>query len=107
MKGLSAFFSSYNSAGSKSVKIIVKKTIIERTHDYKVPIDGDKNSVLIILEDNHIVQERYFDQNGEVYLDIDYTNHGNPKQHPIVPHEHIWYINKKWYFNKNRMEENK
>lgn len=22
------------------------------------------------------------------YLDIDYTDHGNPKTHPTVPHEH-------------------
>lgn len=22
--------------------------------------------------------------------DIDYTDHGNPKEHPKVPHEHTW-----------------
>lgn len=26
--------------------------------------------------------------------DIDYTNHGNPKEHPKVPHTHDWDWNK-------------
>jgi hypothetical protein len=23
-------------------------------------------------------------------LDVDHTDHGNPKRHPEVPHEHEW-----------------
>jgi hypothetical protein len=34
------------------------------------------------------VPERYYNQEGMAYLDIDYTDHGNPKMHPNVPHEH-------------------
>ena len=30
----------------------------------------------------------YYDEDGNAYLDIDYTDHGNPKTHPIVPHQH-------------------
>lgn len=37
-----------------------------------------------------ITQRRYYDENGNADMDIDYTNHGNPKQHPKVPHRHNW-----------------
>ena len=36
------------------------------------------------------IQERYYDENGIAKMDIDYTNHGNPKRHPNVPHRHRW-----------------
>lgn len=32
----------------------------------------------------------FFDKNGRAQKDIDYTDHGNPKEHPQVPHEHKW-----------------
>lgn len=42
--------------------------------------------------------ERYYDDDGKAYLDIDYTNHGNPKTHPKVPHEHkITFIDSKMH----------
>ncbi|WP_107838164.1 hypothetical protein [Metasolibacillus meyeri] len=37
-----------------------------------------------------VLQRRYYDKNGNVDLDIDYTAHGNPKAHPKVPHRHDW-----------------
>lgn len=37
-----------------------------------------------------VLQRRYYDKNGNAELDIDYTNHGNPKAHPKVPHRHDW-----------------
>ncbi|KAA0944242.1 hypothetical protein FQ087_19170 [Sporosarcina sp. ANT_H38] len=37
-----------------------------------------------------VLQRRYYDKNGNADLDIDYTNHGNPKAHPKVPHRHDW-----------------
>lgn len=37
-----------------------------------------------------VVQRRYYDKNGNADMDIDYTDHGNPKQHPKVPHRHDW-----------------
>lgn len=32
--------------------------------------------------------ERYDEKDRKPYIDIDYTNHGNSKLHPHVPHEH-------------------
>lgn len=37
-----------------------------------------------------VVQRRYYDKDGNADLDIDYTDHGNPKAHPKVPHRHDW-----------------
>jgi len=47
------------------------------------------NSVKAKLDSScKTIQERYYDSHGKAYLDIDYTDHGNPKMHPHVPHEH-------------------
>lgn len=35
-----------------------------------------------------LISERYYNDSGYAYLDIDYNNHGNPKTHPEVPHQH-------------------
>lgn len=37
-----------------------------------------------------VLQRRYYDKDGNADLDIDYTDHGNPKAHPKVPHRHDW-----------------
>lgn len=37
-----------------------------------------------------VVQRRYYDKDGNADMDIDYTNHGNPKHHHKVPHRHDW-----------------
>lgn len=94
MKGNCAFFDSYNIAGSKSVKIVNIENEININNNEKhitVPYNGIPNSVIIIKRDGVIHQERYYDEDGLPYLDIDYSDHGNPKQHPVVPHEHHWY----------------
>ena len=36
------------------------------------------------------IQERYYDHKGRAKRDVDYINHGNPKDHPDVSHEHNW-----------------
>lgn len=94
MKGHNAFFDSYNIMGSSSVKIVKEEKIIyihEKEH-FNIPYNGIPNSVTIIRKNGKVHQERYYDEYGLPYLDIDYTDHGNPKQHPVVPHEHDWII---------------
>lgn len=31
------------------------------------------------------IRDRYYDKKGRAKKDIDYTDHGNPKDHPKVP----------------------
>ncbi len=51
---------------------------------------GETNSSLDKLgEDGLLIERRYFDSSGKVEYDVDFTNHGNAKEHPIVPHVHV------------------
>ena len=43
-----------------------------------------------VSDDGSLVTRRWYDGDGRAYKDVDFTNHGNPKQHPKVPHEHTW-----------------
>ncbi|MFT8352731.1 hypothetical protein [Clostridium saccharoperbutylacetonicum] len=64
---------------------------IVKTTEQKIPTTGKPNSVTQkVDEDGNIIQERYYDGDGRASKDIDYTDHGNPKQHPNVPHTHKW-----------------
>lgn len=48
---------------------------------HSLPIKGKPNSKK--------VQEREYDEHGDPKVDTDYTDHGNSKKHPNVPHKHI------------------
>ncbi|WP_342415161.1 WXG100 family type VII secretion target [Paenibacillus sp. FSL R10-2782] len=56
------------------------------------PAKGEPNSSIDILDKNtgEIKTRRYYDENGRATRDVDYTNHGNSKQHPEWPHEHVF-----------------
>jgi hypothetical protein len=55
-----------------------------------LPVKDKAYSSKDLYKDNKLVQRRYYDKNGKADEDIDYTNRGNPKQHPKVPHRHKW-----------------
>ncbi len=79
----------YNGAGSKSVKQVDHVEITVDRHE--VPMKGTANSVNQNYRNGKLSSERYYDSDGKPYLDVDYSNHGNAKTHPRVPHEHeIW-----------------
>ncbi len=84
---MKSYSDSFNNAGSKSIKQVDKINTIGKNED--MPRKSDPNSVTKKVVDGQVKTERYFDKNGESYLDIDYTDHGNSKRHPNVPHEHI------------------
>lgn len=76
----------YNSAGSTFVKEVDSVTIFADSHS--LSLTNTPNSVAQNFKDGQLDSERYYDENGNAYLDIDYTNHGNPKTHPKIPHQH-------------------
>ena len=76
----------YNTAGSSEVGTVI--TIKPLKPGQKVPNTSKPNSVAQKKDGDKLITERYYNEKGEPYLDIDYTNHGNPKAHPIVPHKH-------------------
>ena len=53
-----------------------------------MPMESTPDSVVRNFKDGMIYNERYYGNNGLPYLDIDYSDHGNPKMHPHVPHQH-------------------
>lgn len=56
----------------------------------KVPLESVPNSVYDKIQNGKVVQRRYYGRTGKPRLDLDFTDHGNAKQHPIVPHRHGW-----------------
>ena len=77
----------YNTAGSSNVGEV--HTIQTLANVHTMPATSAPNSVSRNYREGKLATERYFNQKGEPYLDIDYTDHGNKKMHPYVPHEHI------------------
>lgn len=76
----------YNTAGSSNVGVV--HTIQTLANVHTMPTTSTPNSVSRNYREGKLATERYFNQKGEPYLDIDYTDHGNKKMHPFVPHEH-------------------
>ena len=55
---------------------------------------GEANTSVDILDvDGNIKTRRWYDSDGKAYRDVDMSDHGNPKEHPEVPHEHTWEYN--------------
>ncbi len=79
----------YNFYKSKLVKKVIH-IYAWRDHS-SIPSTGSPNTVIKKIVNGYVVSERYYNDKGEAYLDIDYTCHGNPKAHPEVPHIHRWY----------------
>lgn len=75
--------------------LLLKKTtepgIIKATVSGHVPISkrGTPNSILDhINSDGKVDSRTFYDETGLKVRDIHTTDHGHPKQHPIVPHAH-------------------
>lgn len=94
----------FNSAGSKDVKTVEKANVIGDDNHIGAPIKSIPNSVTKIVFNGKLIRERFYDGNGNVYLDIDYTNHGNAATHPIVPHQHKWHKNEDGHFTHEKGE---
>lgn len=54
------------------------------------PFEGQPNSVYDNYREGKLLQRRFYGNTGKPRLDIDMTDHGNPKDHPVVPHYHGW-----------------
>lgn len=61
-----------------------------RAEHVNIPSKHKANSVIKKIVNGYVVTERYYNNKGEAYLDIDYTCHGRPNVHPEVPHIHKW-----------------
>lgn len=60
-----------------------------------MPTQGPPNGWLEIPGESSPKQRRWYDENGDAIHDRDYSNHGNSKKHPKVPHDHEWNNNER------------
>lgn len=69
------------------------------TDGSKLPAKGAPNSSQDRVKNGKVLERRYYDSKGNADLDIHYHDHGNPKNHPKVPHRHDWSNGSpgKWY----------
>lgn len=68
---------SYNLAKSKDVKTVTSQVV---SSDRKLDMTGTANSVHTKTNSTGtVLTERYYGDGGKAYLDIDYSDHGNPK----------------------------
>lgn len=60
------------------------------SHDKDLEHGEPNSSIDIKNKKGEVIRRRWYDSDGNAERDIDYTNHGHPKNHPEVPHEHKW-----------------
>lgn len=58
------------------------------------------------FKDGALQRRRYYGNDGRPRLDIDMTDHGNSKEHPIVPHYHNWYLDEKGNLKREAKHDN-
>ena len=56
---------------------------------HSLPMTSIPNSTIEQTDDQgKVIRIRHYDENGNAYKDVDYTDHGRPDTHK-VPHTHI------------------
>lgn len=82
----------------------LKKKQIGEVHS--IPYKGAPNSVFDNFKDGALQRRRYYGNDGRPRLDIDMTDHGNSKEHQIVPHYHNWYLDEKGNLKREAKHDN-
>lgn len=82
----------------------LKKRVIGEAHS--IPYRGIANSAYDNYKDGILQRRRYYGNDGRPRLDIDMTDHGNPKEHPVVPHYHNWYLDKNGTLKREAKHDN-
>lgn len=85
-----------------------RKALVNRTKGtvHSVPYMGTPNSVFDNYKDGVIQSRRYYGKDGKPKLDIDMSDHGNAKEHPVVPHYHNWYLTDKGTLKRESKHDN-
>ncbi|MCL2463024.1 MAG: minor capsid protein, partial [Defluviitaleaceae bacterium] len=66
----------------------LENRIVQSEHSVPPKLDNNKSSVVDNYKNGKLDQRRFYNATGNPWLDIDMTDHGNQKMHPIVPHAH-------------------
>ena len=93
----------YNFRNSLLVNKVSK--IISVGINTSIPMSNGANTVVKKVSNGYVLTERYYNEKGEAYIDIDYTCHGNPVTHPVVPHIHRWIKDKNGITRRGKWED--
>ncbi|KYO67331.1 hypothetical protein ATZ99_06170 [Thermovenabulum gondwanense] len=90
LNGLNKYLENLNI--NNIVKIDEESGIITIKGTTNKSVKAFPNAVVDLLNPklDKITQRRFYDEKGNAKVDIDLTDHGHPKTHPIVPHAHDW-----------------
>ncbi len=64
---------------------------IVKGSEHTVPFNAEPNSVFDNYKNGKLESRRYYGKTGKPRLDLDLTDHGNPKEHTVIPHYHDWF----------------
>lgn len=78
----------YNFLNSKLVMNVKHVYLLASGNKFKRY--GQPDSVMKKVINGFVNIERFYNEKGEAYLDIDYSDHGSPAYHRDVPHIHRW-----------------
>jgi RHS repeat-associated protein len=85
-RGISQYKLNWNG----EVEAEAEASMVIAANTYKIPEGPPNSSEPIYDKKGNKVGERFYGPDGKATHDRDDTDHGNPVNHPNVPHEHIW-----------------
>jgi len=65
-----------------------RKIVILNDNNHSLPLEGEPNSITDLVDNNKVKQRRVYDDAGRAIKDIDTSDHGKPKYHPMGAHKH-------------------
>ena len=68
-----------------------KHKVLDREEINKLNYFGEPNSSVDLIANGEVKQRRYFDNDGNIIVDIDFSHGG---KHPL-PHKHVWINNER------------
>ena len=68
-----------------------KHKVLDRDEIKKLNSFGEPNSSVDLIANGEVKQRRYFDNDGNIIVDIDFSHGG---KHPL-PHKHVWINNER------------
>lgn len=78
----------YEKAKEDGVPTTKHKVKVKSKEVRQLEREGEPYSSEDLVDNDDLLTRRYFGEDGMADMDIDYTNHKQPKIHPKVPHRH-------------------
>lgn len=90
-----------------------RKIVIRDENNRTLPLEGDPYTITDFVDDNRVKQRRLYGSNRKAMKDIDTSDHGKPKYHPMGAHKHDYDYEKEKphgkadYFTEEELRQNK